>query len=203
MAVGLPLKTTYVDGEVFSASDINDTNGTVNLLNPSAKGSIISASAANTPSLLAVGANDLVLTAASGETTGLKYSGGYSTWTPTWTGLTVGNATQTARYTQVGKTVRFDLELIFGSTTSITASFPSFTYPVGLLNPSCSVSGMWLDQGTAVYINSYFLRDSSRVFLITGFTGGSYLAETGVSSTIPFTWTTGDRFIVSGSYEVA
>jgi hypothetical protein len=32
MAVGLPLKTTYVDGDVFSASDINDTNGTVNLV---------------------------------------------------------------------------------------------------------------------------------------------------------------------------
>jgi hypothetical protein len=31
MAVGLPLKTTYVDGEVFSASDINDTNGTINI----------------------------------------------------------------------------------------------------------------------------------------------------------------------------
>ena len=32
MAVGLPAKTTYVDGDVFSASDINDTNGTVNLV---------------------------------------------------------------------------------------------------------------------------------------------------------------------------
>jgi hypothetical protein len=31
MAVGLPAKTTYVDGDVFSASDINDTNGTINL----------------------------------------------------------------------------------------------------------------------------------------------------------------------------
>jgi hypothetical protein len=30
MAVGLPLKTTYVNGDVFSASDINDTNGTIN-----------------------------------------------------------------------------------------------------------------------------------------------------------------------------
>jgi hypothetical protein len=30
MAVGLPAKTTYVDGDVFSASDINDTNGTIN-----------------------------------------------------------------------------------------------------------------------------------------------------------------------------
>jgi hypothetical protein len=32
MAVGLPAKTTYVDGDVFSASDINDTNGTLNLV---------------------------------------------------------------------------------------------------------------------------------------------------------------------------
>jgi hypothetical protein len=31
MAVGFPLKTTYADGDVYSASDVNDTNGTVNL----------------------------------------------------------------------------------------------------------------------------------------------------------------------------
>ena len=30
MAVGLPLKTTYANGDVYSASDVNDTNGTVN-----------------------------------------------------------------------------------------------------------------------------------------------------------------------------
>lgn len=32
MAVGLPAKTTYANGDVFSASDINDTNGTLNLV---------------------------------------------------------------------------------------------------------------------------------------------------------------------------
>jgi hypothetical protein len=32
MAVGLPTKTTYANGDVFSASDINDTNGTINLI---------------------------------------------------------------------------------------------------------------------------------------------------------------------------
>jgi hypothetical protein len=35
MAVGLPLKTTYADGDVYSASDVNDTNGTVNLFQTS------------------------------------------------------------------------------------------------------------------------------------------------------------------------
>jgi hypothetical protein len=35
MAVGWPTKVSYVDGDVFSASDINDTNGTINLLGSS------------------------------------------------------------------------------------------------------------------------------------------------------------------------
>ena len=32
MAVGLPMKTTYANGDVFSASDVNDITGTVNLV---------------------------------------------------------------------------------------------------------------------------------------------------------------------------
>jgi hypothetical protein len=35
MAVGFPAKTTYANGDVLSASDINDTNGTLNLLGSS------------------------------------------------------------------------------------------------------------------------------------------------------------------------
>lgn len=48
-----------------------------------AKGDIIAATADNTPARLAVGANDTVLTAASGEATGLKWAAaaGSSSWT--------------------------------------------------------------------------------------------------------------------------
>jgi hypothetical protein len=35
MAVGFPLKTTYADGDVYSASDVNDITGTINLLTSS------------------------------------------------------------------------------------------------------------------------------------------------------------------------
>ena len=35
MAAGWPTKVTYANGDVFSASDINDTNGTINLLGSS------------------------------------------------------------------------------------------------------------------------------------------------------------------------
>ena len=35
MAIGFPTKVSYANGDVFSASDINDTNGTINLLQTS------------------------------------------------------------------------------------------------------------------------------------------------------------------------
>jgi hypothetical protein len=35
MAVGFPTKVSYANGDVFSSSDINDTNGTINLLTSS------------------------------------------------------------------------------------------------------------------------------------------------------------------------
>jgi hypothetical protein len=35
MATGWPMKVTYANGDVFSSSDINDTNGTINLLGSS------------------------------------------------------------------------------------------------------------------------------------------------------------------------
>jgi hypothetical protein len=35
MATGWPMKVSYANGDVFSASDINDTNGTINLLTSS------------------------------------------------------------------------------------------------------------------------------------------------------------------------
>jgi hypothetical protein len=74
MAVGFPAKTNFATGDVLTAANVNDITGTLNLLNPPAKGNISTASAANTPSNLTVGSNGSVLTADSSTSSGLRYT---------------------------------------------------------------------------------------------------------------------------------
>ena len=74
MAAGFPVKENFVDGDVYSAANVNDLAGTVNLIKPTAKGDLFAGSAANTYTKLAVGTNKYVLTADSSTATGLKWN---------------------------------------------------------------------------------------------------------------------------------
>ena len=98
MAVGFPLKTSYVNGDVYSASDVNDTNGTVNLIKPTAKGDLFAGSAADTYTKLAVGANDTVLTADSTAATGMKWAA-VNGWSPDYTLVNAGGTALTGANT--------------------------------------------------------------------------------------------------------
>ena len=73
MAVGFPAKTSFVNNDVYSASDVNDLAGTLNLIKPTAKGDLFAGSAANTYTKLAVGTDGQLLSADSTSATGLKY----------------------------------------------------------------------------------------------------------------------------------
>jgi len=201
MAVGFPTKVSYANGDVFSSSDINDTNGTINLINPTAKGSIVSASAANTPSRLAVGSDNTVLIADSSQTTGLRWGGGWTAWTPTLANITIGNGTVSARYQQIGKTVNFWFLITLGSTSSVTGAV-GVSLPANNKQNDLWLLGVLQDTGVAAYTGIGILFDNY-VYMRAMPANGTYAQYSPVSSTVPFTWGNTDFITLSGSYEVA
>jgi hypothetical protein len=164
-----------------------------------AKGDIIAATAADTVARLAVGANDLLLTAASGEATGLKYSGAWTTWTPSYTDITVGNGTVDARWCRIGKVVNVYWRLTFGSTTSLGAT-PQFTLPVGASYPQRYASGILTDQGVTNYVGLAQI-EGSTLYPATIDSAATYARIGGLNSTTPFTWGNTDVMYFAVSYE--
>lgn len=139
---------------------------------------------------------------------GTGSSWAWQSWSPTWTNLTLGNGSVTARYNQVGKTVHFSLNLVFGSTTSITGT-PTFSLPVtsrALVGTDSAVIcvGKYLDSGTAAYEGLVMLNTTTTGQLQLANAGGTYVSFAGISSTTPMTWTTNDEIkFLNGTYEAA
>jgi len=144
---------------------------------------------------------------ASLDTTAGELGGAWITWTPTWTNFTLGNGTLVARYQKIGKTVRGVISIIYGSTSSITGSYPAYTLPVTAATTT-QFAGIamnaYLDNGTAWYYGQFAVASAGTTSTLTVTnTAGSYAAEAGISSTIPMTWANGDKIISYFEYEAA
>lgn len=133
----------------------------------------------------------------------------WTTYSPTWTNLSVGNGTVTARYRQIGTLVETRITIVFGSTTSISGAV-SVSLPVtratyagtaGLtalgLARFFDTSGGAASEGAAMNVSTTTVR------LQVWKSDGTYLTSADLSSTVPFTWATGDEINVQFSYEAA
>lgn len=191
-------KASNTDMDFTWASDAQGIPATI----IDAKGDLIAGTAADTAARLAVGANDLLLIAASGETTGLKWGGTYQTWTPARNNITVGNGTETARYAKIGKTVFAEYKFSLGSTSAIGGD-AAIQLPIA---PAYWVSGTvtFLDAGTMLYQGTIdYNPGNGYCYLVVGNAAGTYLGSSYTTSGIPFTWTTGDAVTLRAFYEVA
>lgn len=130
----------------------------------------------------------------------------WQSWTPTLTNLTLGNGTVTGAYTQIGKTIIGRLRFTFGSTSSITGA-PIFSTPVtasSAYTTAHMIGTAYLeDLSTAAFYGFVKLNTTTTLEVNPGGTSGSYLAQSSITSTVPFTWATGDFLAATFMYEAA
>jgi hypothetical protein len=152
MAAGWPTKVTYADGDVFSAAYINDTNGTINYIDPTSAtdkqvltrdaasggkvkwadspantltttGDLYYASSANTPARLAIGSTNQVLTVAGGVPT---WAAGSSTYTKIGSTVTFSNVASQAFdnvFSSTYKSYWVNIENIYAASGSVPLAF--------------------------------------------------------------------------------
>ena len=138
---------------------------------------------------------------------GTSPQGDWTNFTPTWTAATsnpvVGDGLIEGRYKMVGKTVHVWMMMTMGSTTT----FGTGEYKLSLPVPARAIASVVLDlvmydNGTRHY-NSLAHNDYTTSLSLDN-TSVTLFWDTGVvTHSAPFTWTDGDWFIVSGTYEAS
>jgi len=127
----------------------------------------------------------------------------FTTWSPSYTNLTIGNGTVIARYGTNGKFTIAQWQLTLGSTSSITGAPPTVSLPTNTKTGNLYAVSVLLDAGTDNYFGLSGIYTSNVVNMSTLFVTGGKVTNNSVSSSVPFTWTTNDVMGFVVSYEEA
>ena len=119
----------------------------------------------------------------------------FAAYTPTHSNITVGNATQTARYVRLGDLVVVNFNFALGSTSAIGTG-PRVGMPVAASGADAVASVRYTD-GTTHYDGQAILASGSNSILLLTAAGAQ------VSATAPFTWGLNDAIRLSITYEGA
>jgi hypothetical protein len=121
-------------------------------------------------------------------------------YTPTLTGITIGNGTAIGTSTRNGQMVFDEIIVTLGSTSSVTGGVVISSLPV----PGLSVELMAIgsvnihDSGTAFYAAVAMTQSATSISIRLYTTTGAFADNNGtISSTSPMTWAVGDQIIVS------
>jgi len=118
--------------------------------------------------------------------------------------LTIGNGTGNFRYAQSGKAVFVDINITFGSTSSIGEA--TISLPVAPKYTFARVAANYFDSGTAFFSGSATIENSGGVDLFSlkvQKSDATYTTLAAVNATTPFTWTTNDQINIQCVYEAA
>lgn len=143
-----------------------------------------------------------ILTAATMNSIGAAWE----TYTPTWTSITLGNATQDFRYCRINKLVVVQGQLTFGSTTVMTAATPTFTFPFTASRASVLKVGdanLYDASADVGYLGVVLSISTTAGYLYCYNSSVNYLTTAAIQPTVPYTWAVSDRIAVNVVYEAA
>lgn len=121
------------------------------------------------------------------------------------TGWAIGNGTITGRYCQIGKLIAFQVQIIFGSTSTFAANQPNVSLPVTA--GSTQLQHNLLIQFRDASAGALYIGEATIAASATTINLRSVASATGQTSsltdTAPFTWATSDEIRISGVYQAA
>jgi hypothetical protein len=136
-----------------------------------------------------------VLTAAELNTAG----GAWTTYAPTYTNFSLGNGTlAAAKYEQIGRSVHVKVEIVLGSTSSVTGLI-GISLPVTGASSGADSCGMITETGTGNKV-AFVIWSTTRADL---YYLDAAAAITATSATVPHTWGDTDVFRFHFTYEAA
>ena len=200
---------TYTSGDInLTAGDINLTAGDINI---GAGGSVgfgtsfddaIHQTSDGVLEFEIGGTSELTLNSSGLSGPAVEWSA----WTPSYTNITKGNApSESARYTRIGDTVIAKFRLVFGSTSAMGTAH-TISLPVNSNHATGETPIGWgyaIEAGGSQYPLIARQQAAGTVRLFAHDTTGSYAANAGLSSTVPFTWGTSDILRFTVVYEAA
>ncbi len=131
----------------------------------------------------------------------------WTSWTPTWTNLTVTGSTVSAKYRQFGTLVMVRVTVTLGGGNAPSGSV-SFTLPVTAVDyrldsiAACGLAEIQ-DSGTQSYAGRIRIVTTTTAQIVVENASGTYITHDVLSATVPFAWGNGDGFTLIGTYEAA
>jgi hypothetical protein len=129
--------------------------------------------------------------------------GAFTTWTPTFTNWSIGNANVTlSRFGRVGRMVLFTTKIVFGSTTTTSATALIVNLPVQLAGTLFASAHLFdVSAGTRYDLEVDF--ESSTTMVVSYFVAGTKGEYQSLITGQPISYQTGDELYIWGMYEAA
>jgi len=130
-----------------------------------------------------------------------QLGGAWATSSPTYTNVTIGNATVTSKWKQIGRTVIWNLDITLGNTSSVSGQV-GVSLPVTAARGGCMAATI-IDGGVGTY-DAAVLFNTTRADLYVMTASGTYTTHTATSASVPINpWAAADRFFFTIVYEAA